>query len=117
MDFDPTSPIWLQVANLLKQDMVNGTLAPGTKLPSGRELAARYTINPNTAARVYQEMEAQGLCHTKRGLGTFVTEDSEMITALRHTMAKNAVDDFLSRMSRLGFTRSEAINVIQKEEL
>ena len=74
MNFDPMSPIWLQVAIRIKQQIVTGELPPGSKLPGGRDLAMQYGINPNTAARIYQELEREGLCATQRGLGTFVTE-------------------------------------------
>ena len=117
MNFDPMSPIWLQVATRLKQQIVTGGLPPGSKLPGGRDLALQYGINPNTAARIYQEMEREGLCQTQRGLGTFVTEDSETIRRLREDMARQAVSRFLQDLSGLGLTREEAIRLIQKEEI
>ena len=52
MQYDPNSPIWLQVMTAIKTDIVTGRRPPGEKLPGGRELAVQYTINPNTAARV-----------------------------------------------------------------
>ena len=117
MNFDPMSPIWLQVATRLKQQIVTGDLPPGSKLPGGRDLAIQYGINPNTAARIYQEMEREGLCQTQRGLGTFVTEDGETIRRLREDMARQAVSRFLQDLSGLGLTREEAIRLIQKEEI
>ncbi len=115
MNFDPMTPIWVQVAHLLQTDMVTGRLGPGEKLPSGRELAVRYTINPNTAARIYQKLEAQGLCEVKRGLGTFVTEDGARIDALRKSLAGEAVKRFLTGMDRLGVSREDAVRMIMEE--
>ena len=117
MNFDPMSPIWLQVATRLKQQIVTGELPPGSKLPGGRDLALQYGINPNTAARIYQEMEREGLCRTQRGLGTFVTESRETIEALREEMARQAVSRFLSDLKGLGLTRKDAVELIQKEEI
>ena len=116
MNFDPMSPIWLQVATRLKQQIVTGELPPGSKLPGGRDLALQYGINPNTAARIYQEMEREGLCRTQRGLGTFVTESRETIGALREEMARQAVSRFLADLAGLGLSRDEAVRLIQKEE-
>ena len=116
MNFDPMSPIWLQVATRLKQQIVTGELPPGSKLPGGRDLALQYGINPNTAARIYQELEREGLCLTQRGLGTFVTESRETIEALREEMARQAVSRFLSDLTGLGLTRKDAVELIQKEE-
>ena len=117
MNFDPMSPIWLQVATRIKQQIVTGELSPGMKLPGGTDLALQYGINPNTAARIYQELEREGLCLTQRGLGTFVTESRETVEALRVKMARQAVSRFLSDLSGLGLTRSDAIELIQKEEI
>ena len=117
MNFDPMSPIWLQVATRIKQQIVTGELSPGMKLPGGRDLALQYGINPNTAARIYQELEREGLCLTQRGLGTFVTESRETVEALRVKMARQAVSRFLSDLSGLGLTREDAIELIQKEEI
>ena len=116
MNFDPMSPIWLQVATRIKQQIVTGELPPGSKLPGGRDLALQYGINPNTAARIYQELEREGLCLTQRGLGTFVTESRETIEALREEMARQAVSRFLSDLAGLGLTREDAVELIQKEE-
>ena len=116
MDFNPTVPIWLQVATELQREMATGARPPGSKMPGGRDLALQYSINPNTAARVYQELERGGLCVTRRGMGTFVTEDTARIRELREEMAAEAVREFRQRIRGLGFTRDEAIRMLEKEE-
>ncbi len=116
MNYDPMTPIWLQVTTLLKQQIVTGLLAPGEKLPGGRELALRYEINPNTAARVYQALEREGVCQTRRGMGTYVTEDQSVIDSLRDEMARDTVRRFLKDLSGLGLTRADAVRLIQKED-
>lgn len=116
MKYDPMSPIWLQVMKAIETEIVAGRLAPGAKLPGGRDLALQYTINPNTAARVYQELEKEGLCETKRGLGTFVTENQEKIAAARAAMAKSAMDQCLQTLKNLGISRAQAAEMIMKED-
>ncbi len=116
MQFDPMKPIWAQVAAALQTDMVTGRLAPGAKMPSGRDLAVRFTINPNTAARVYQELVSQGLCETRRGLGTYVTEDTTRLAELRDRLAREAAARFLAELGSLGLTRADAVSMIEKEE-
>ena len=115
MNFDPVIPIWIQVATALKQDMLTGRLPPGGKLPGGRELALQYSINPNTAARVYQELERAGLCETRRGLGTFVTEDTERLRHLRDSMAQDALRRFLKSLEGLGMTPRDAMQMLKEE--
>jgi GntR family transcriptional regulator len=114
MHYDTMSPIWAQVAAQLRTDMATGRLKAGEKLPSGRELAIRCAINPNTAARVYQELEAEGLCETRRGLGTFVTGDAARLDSLRHHMARDAAAEFLRRLEQLGVTPGEALALAQE---
>ena len=116
MQFDPNRPIWLQVKTAIQTDIVTGKRPPGDKLPGGRDLALAYAINPNTAARVYQELEREGLCETRRGLGTFVTENAERIAALRRDMAVQAVQEFLNRMALLGVSPEEASGMLLKQE-
>ena len=116
MQYDPNSPIWLQVMTAIKTDIVTGRRSPGEKLPGGRDMALQYTINPNTAARVYQELEKEGLCETRRGLGTFVTEDKGRVAALREEMARQALCQFLKNMEKLGISRAEAMEMMRREE-
>ena len=67
MEFENNIPIYIQVINQIKKDIITGKLPMGAKLPSTRELAVLYHINPNTAGRGYKEMELQNMCYTKRG--------------------------------------------------
>ena len=116
MHFDSNRPIWLQVMGDLEISIVTGRRQPGEKLPGGRDLAQAYGINPNTAVRVYQELEKGGLCETRRGLGTFGTGDAARIAALRTDLAHQAVLDFVDRLSTLGVSHEEAARMILKED-
>ena len=90
--------------------------AAGRKAAGGRDLALQFSINPNTAARVYQELEKKGLCSTRRGMGTYVTEDTARIFALREEIAGQAVCQFLDTMELLGISRHEAAQWLLKKE-
>ena len=116
MQYDANSPIWLQVMNRIKTDIVTGRRAPGGKLPGGRDLALEFSINPNTAARVYRELESEALVETRRGMGTFVTGDSQRIEALRARIAEEAVREFIQKMRQLGVSPEEAVRLIGQEE-
>ena len=87
MEYNTGTPIYLQVIHELKKKMVKGELKPGEKMPSNRDLAVLYKVNQNTAARIYREMETRGYCFTKRGIGTFVSEEEEMFENLKKEMA------------------------------
>ena len=116
MEYNPALPIYLQVANSIKRDIVTGRLELGARLPSVRDLAVEYTINPNTVSRVYKELEMEGVCFTRRGMGTFVTEDPERVQQLKEEMAGALIREFLEGMEQLGFSRAQAIGFLEKEQ-
>ena len=118
MEYNTSAPINLQVINELKKKMVKGELMPGEKMPSGRDLAVEYKVNQNTAARIYRELEAQGYCFTRRGIGTFVSEEESMFQDLKKEMASELVKNFMHEMDGLGFEKGDIIEQIAdyKEE-
>lgn len=113
MNFKNNIPIYLQVINDIKHKISLGELKLGEKLPSTRELAVKYQINPNTAVRVYSDMEGEGLCFTKRGLGTFVTEDKEKYLSVKNEMAEKYMEEFIYNMKGLGMDIDDMINLLK----
>jgi len=75
LDLRSSTPIYQQVVEQIKTAILRGTLDPGDRLPSVREMATTLTINPNTIQKAYQELERQGIIETVRGRGTFVAEE------------------------------------------
>lgn len=113
MDYKANIPIYLLVIDDIKKRILTGEIKLGDKLPSTRELAVQYTVNPNTAARIYNELEQCGLCYTKRGLGTFVSEDVHLIDTLKAELSSEMIETFISGMTSLGFSKDEIINLIK----
>lgn len=112
MEYNAGTPIYLQVINELKKKMVKGELKPGEKMLSGRDLAVAYKVNQNTAARIYREMEMSGYCFTKRGIGTFVSEEENMFQDLKKEMADELLKNFMHEMSGLGYQKDDIISQI-----
>lgn len=115
MKFNNNMPIYLQVIDDIKKDIVTGVLAMGDKLPSGRDLALKYKINPNTANRIYKELEAEEVCFTRRGIGTYITEEPEKIRSVKEKMAESLLKIFLEGMKNLGYTKEEVHNQIDEK--
>ena len=113
MDFSASIPIYLQVVEEIKRLLISGELTPGEKLWSARDMALRYQINPNTAARVYKELEAQQLCYTKRGLGTYLTEEPGIAERLRREKAERLICDFIKELKALGYTKEELHQIFE----
>jgi DNA-binding transcriptional regulator YhcF (GntR family) len=114
MTFQAERPIYLQLMDEIKARIVAGKLAPGAKIDSVRELAAFYTVNPNTVQRALVELERGGLLSTKRASGKMVTEDEEMIKDLRSHLAAERTKSFVFAMEALGFSTGETRDLCEK---
>ena len=107
MEFTASTPIYLQVVEEIKRMLISGELQPGDKLWSARDMAVLYQINPNTAAWVYKELEMQNLCYTKRGLGTYLTEEEGIANRLKKEKAEQLLADTIATFLGMGYTREE----------
>ena len=117
IEFNDKTPIYIQIMDLIKSDIVSGKIKIGDKLPSVRELATMLKVNPNTLQRTYQELEREGIVYTQRGMGTFVKEEKGIMTNLKKEMAKQIIEEFMYKMKNLGFNSKEIANVISEEVL
>ena len=98
MEFRENRAIYLQIADLVCENILNGTWKPGQRIPSIRELAESIEVNPNTAMRTFGYLEDQGIIHNQRGIGFFLSEDAYEIT--RELMKKTFISRELPRMFR-----------------
>ncbi len=114
MEFNSNLPIYIQIMNLIKTKIASGELNGGDKLPSVREFSKEMKVNPNTIQRVYQELEREKLVFTQRGMGTFVTEDTDIIKNLKKDRAAELINQFFLDMGSLGF-RIDAIKKMVSE--
>lgn len=114
-EFREDAPIYTQLIAQIQQRIVGGLLGPGARLPSVRDLAAEAGVNPNTMQRALTELEREGLVHSQRTAGRFVTEDAGRIRQLREELARQQVKDFLESMFQLGFRQAEILALIEQE--
>ncbi len=103
-DIDPRSgaPLFKQIIEQVKRSVATGMLKPGEQLPTVRELAEEHSINPNTIAKAYQNLEVMGLVYTRPGVrgGTFIASGVEI--GLRQEELLRFQED-LRRVVRDGF--------------
>jgi GntR family transcriptional regulator len=114
MDFLPDKPIYQQLMDRIIGDIIRGTLMPGEKLPSVRDYAVQAGVNANTMQRVYKELEQMEITETKRGQGSFVTEDIRKISWLRDEMKEQLIESFIKNSEALGFTTAEMVDYLTK---
>ncbi|WP_077614396.1 GntR family transcriptional regulator [Caenibacillus caldisaponilyticus] len=108
-DFDSATPIYLQLAERIQRQIVRGDLKPGEKLPSVRDMGVQSGVNPNTVQRTYRELEAMGIVETRRGQGTFVSENPEVLQTLRESLKRAEISRFVEGMKAMGFSDAEII--------
>jgi len=114
-EFRGDTPIYAQLMDQLRRRIVSGDLPPGSRLPSVRDLAAEAGVNPNTMQRAMTEMERLGLVYSQRTAGRFVTEDGEIVRALRRELAREQIRVFLTGMAQLGYDRQEIAALLNEE--
>jgi len=105
------TPIYAQLDRGLRAAIATGRLQPGDQLPTVRQLAVELSINANTVARVYAELERDGVLETRRGVGSFVAATaSQARPPAEHTKRLRAfVTRVLADAAAGGFTRDEVV--------
>ncbi|KMJ58297.1 transcriptional regulator [Bacillus sp. LL01] len=112
--YDADKPIYIQIIDRISKEIVRGVLKPGDKLPSVREMAIQSGVNPNTIQRTYSEMERMEIVETKRGQGTFVTEDEGMLMQIKKGMETKVVESFVQSMREIGASENEIVESVEK---
>ena len=116
MNFNNDRPIYLQLLEQLQILIISGNINIGERIPSVRDLALEYKINPNTVQKALQELETIGLIYTERTNGKFVTNDKKIIDKYKKEFANQQVNNYFKSMSKLGFSKEEAINYLKGDK-
>lgn len=117
LDINPraSEPIYLQIIRGVKSAVAKGLLQPGEKLPSVRELATELTVNHNTVARAYQELERECIIDVIVGRGTFISLNpvppnyEQRVAELR-----DSLKTFLIEAHHLGFSEHEFLELVHE---
>lgn len=106
-------PIYRQLVAQIREAIARGRMKADERLPSVRELSRQLVINPNTVARVYTELEREGILNTRPGLGVFVAQPrNELTKRVRRERLTTLVDGMLTEAVHLGFTGEEVRGVV-----
>ena len=114
---DPTTrvPIYRQLMDQIRLAVARGRLKPGSRLPSVRVLSRELVVNPNTVARVYTELERDGVLNTRPGLGVFIAEpQGDLSAAARRQRLAEIIDTFLTDAVHLGFSADDVLAAVAK---
>src|SRR3954451_22236323 len=113
--FDDTSPIYLQIANGIKDDVLSGVLKEDDQVMSTNQYAAFYQINPATAAKGFAQLVDEGVLYKKRGIGMFVSPDAreELRAERRERFFAEVVDPMLAEAHRIGIDIPEIVRHLE----
>ena len=112
--FDNERPIYVQLVEKIRIEIISGKLKLGERLPSVRELALTARVNPNTMQKALVELETEGLVYTERTNGKFVTQNIQLIEKLKKELAEEKVNSYLKDMKNIGISYEEAIRYLQE---
>ena len=112
VEWSDGAPIYRQLKERVVAMMLDGVLKPGEALPSVRQVAAEYQLNPITVSRAYQELADEQLVEKRRGLGMFVAEGAttRLLNSERERFLRDEWPLVLERIQRLGLEPSELLD-------
>lgn len=111
--FNNRDPVYLQVIRRFKEEIATGKRGAGEEIPSRRELASMFQINPNTVQRAYKEMEEQNLITTEGNSPSRITTDERIVMSIREELIREAVSDFVDRIMNIGVPVDELIAFVR----
>ena len=112
--FDNERPIYVQLVEKIRIEIISGKLKSGQRIASVRELALEARVNPNTMQKALSELEEEGLIYTERTNGKFVTENKELIEKIKKELAQVKVKNYLQDMKDIGISHKESLKYLQE---
>ncbi len=112
--FDNERPIYIQLVEMIRIDIVSGKFKKGERLPSVRELALTMKVNPNTMQKALVELENEKLIYTERTNGKYVTQDEKLIEKAKKQLAQEKVNNYLNSMKSIGISYDSAVRYLQE---
>lgn len=109
-----TVPLYEQIQNQIKAQILNGTLTPGEVLPSIRNLAKELKVSIITSKRAYEELEKEGFIETVTGKGTFVAkQNTERMKEIMLYEIENKLEEIIKQAKSVGVSLEEGIEIFK----
>ena len=111
-----TEPLFLQIARLIQEQIMDGELEPGERAPSTNELAAFHSINPATARKGLSLLVDAGVLEKRRGIGMFVTDGARerIVSTRREDFAGDYIAPLIDEALRLDYSRTDLHDLIDR---
>ena len=113
--FDDRSPIYLQIADKIKEDIVSGALGEDEQVMSTNQYASFYRINPATAAKGFQQLVEEGVLYKRRGIGMFVSPAAreKLRSERRERFFEQVVDTMIAEARVIGISLDEIVRRVE----
>ena len=111
--FDNNIPIYIQVLEYMKIYLISGVFKCGEKLPSVRDFAETFKVNPNTMQKALSELESMKLIYTERTNGKYDTNDNKLIEKLKDEYAITLAKSYFNGMKRIGLGKADSIKYLE----
>ena len=111
--FENNIPIYIQLLDYMKIYLISGVFKSGEKLPSVREFATTFKVNPNTMQKALSELENMNLIYTERTNGKYVTKDEKLIEKLKDVYAMTLAKSYFQGMKRIGLGKADSIKYLE----
>ena len=112
--FENNIPIYIQLLDYMKIYLISGVFKSGDKLPSVREFAITFKVNPNTMQKALSELENMNLIYTERTNGKYVTKDEKLIEKLKDEYAMTLAKSYFQGMKRIGLGKADSIKYLER---
>ncbi len=112
VEFDNSQPIYQQLMDVWRRKIVSGRWQLGERVPSVRDLAAEYGVNPNTVQRALAELEREELLFSNRTLGRLVTTDENLLLQVREQLAKALIKQFVTEARGLQLNDNQLLKQV-----
>lgn len=108
------SPIYIQIIEFLKKNIVSGLIGNGDELPSRRVLSSLLGVNPNTVQKAYRILEEEGLIESHSGAKSYVVLENETVDKLKNQMLESDATSVINSLKQMGISKKEALSLIEK---
>ncbi len=115
--FNRNAPLFLQIADRIRGDILRGVYAPDEQIKAVRQIAVEVAVNPNTVQKSLTLLEEEGLLYTKGTAGRFVTSDVGILSRTRARVAREMAHHICEEAEALGLSRDKLIDYIKKEKI
>ncbi|NLC84998.1 MAG: GntR family transcriptional regulator [Ruminococcaceae bacterium] len=112
VEFDNSQPIYQQLMDVWRRKIVSGRWQLGERVPSVRDLAAEYGVNPNTVQRALAELEREELLFSNRTVGRLVTTDENLLLQVREQLAKALIKQFVTEARGLQLNDNQLLKQV-----